>query len=196
MANNIAFLFSNSPPAGSLNFPDDAIPKVLKHAPKFLIDNPIALQKKYLKQRGPMKLRTEKEIKESVKRAEGDALETLVKLFDWLDGLEPQPTTEIIAIQKKSEDIESKITATLIATSHRIQGDLARLAEEYAGLSLAGCFSGPLEKAIRLLEQHCASKEQGVSRDQLEKMRGGLEDMKRRLDVLRKAKEKVADPES
>ena len=69
--------------------------------------------------------------------------------------------------------------------------ELLRLAEEYAGLSLSGCFSGPLEKAIRLMEEHCKSmEEQGVGRDQLETMRGGLKDMKKRLDVLRKAQEK------
>jgi hypothetical protein len=37
----------------------------------------------------------------------------LVKLFDWLDGLEPQPTTEMIALYEKSQAIESKITNTL-----------------------------------------------------------------------------------
>ena len=30
-----------------------------------------------------------------VKAGEATALEMLVKLFDWLDGLDPQPTTEI-----------------------------------------------------------------------------------------------------
>ena len=147
----------------------------------------------------------EKEMKKSVKRAEQNALEMLVGLFDWLDGLEPQPTTEIMAISKMSEAIESKITGILIAASQRMPGHLnytkdagmealARLTEEYAGLSLSGCFSGPLKKAIRLLEQHCKSMgEQGVSRDRLEKMRGDLEDMKRRLDLLRKVKEKIVD---
>ena len=33
-------------------------------------------------------------------------------------------------------------------------------------------------------------EEEGVSRDQLVKMQASLEDMKRRLDVLRKAQEK------
>ena len=113
LAKNIAFLFSNVPTAASLNFPHDAIPKVLKDAPKFLIDNPIALQKNYLKQKGHMDQKTLNKMKGSVKGAEQNALDTLVELFDWLDGLEPQPTTEIIVIHKKSEDIESKITITL-----------------------------------------------------------------------------------
>ncbi len=174
LANNIAFLLTSVPTAASLNFPDDVIPEVLKHAPKFLIDNPIALQKNYLMLRDRVDERTVKRIKESMKRAElaeQNALEMLVELFEWLDGLEPQSTTEIIAISKKSEDIEAKITAIL---SQRLPGDtkdagmdeLARLVDEYAGLSLSGCFLGPLEKKIRLLEQHCESMEQqGVSQE-------------------------------
>src|SRR5258706_11393603 len=113
LANNIAFLFSNVPTPASLNFPQNAIPEVLKHAPKFLIDNPIAHQKKYLEQKGRMDRRIVKKLKETVKLAEENALEMLVELFDWLKGLEPQPTTEIISIHKKSEVIESKITSTL-----------------------------------------------------------------------------------
>ena len=63
LANNIAFLFSNVPNEMYLNFPDEAIPEVLKHAPRFLIDNPIALQKNYLKQKGHVDRRTENKIK-------------------------------------------------------------------------------------------------------------------------------------
>ena len=198
LANNIAFLFSNVPTLAALNFPHDAIPEALKGAHKFLIDNPVALQKNYLKQKGHVDWRTENKIKKAVECAEENALEMLVELFAWLDGLEPQPTTEIIAISKKYEDIESKITSILNYTKDVGLDDLAWLAKEYAGLSLAGCFSGPLEKTIRLLEDHCEKKEeQGGSRDQLEKMRASLKDMKRRLDVLRKAREKVVvNPES
>ena len=99
---------------------------------------------------------------------------------------------------------EKEKTEALIATSKCILGslgyamdegmdELVQLAEEYASLSLSGCFSGLLEKAIRLLELHCESMEkQGVSRDQLERMRGSLEQMNRRLELLRAAKEKKA----
>ena len=57
--------------------------------------------------------RTAAKTKGLVKSAEEDALEMSVKLFDWLDGLEPQPTREIIALHEESEDIELKITDTL-----------------------------------------------------------------------------------
>src|SRR5258706_1143543 len=110
LADNIAFLLSNVPTPASLNFP---IPEVLKHVPKFLIDNPIALQKNYFKQKGHMYKKTLKKIKQSVELTEENALEMLVELLDWLDGLEPQPTTKIISSYEKSQDIESKITSTL-----------------------------------------------------------------------------------
>jgi len=117
LADNIAFLFSNIPTPASLNFPHDALPQVLKHVPKFLIDNPIALQKNYLKQKGHLDKKTLKKIKQSVELAEQNALEMLVELFDWLDGLEPQPMTKIISSYEKSQDIESKITSTLAQIS-------------------------------------------------------------------------------
>jgi len=113
LANNIAFLLSSVPTPASLNFPDDVILKDLKDAPKFLIDNPIALQKNYLKQKGHLDKKTLKRMKDSKQKAEEGALEMLVELFDWLDDLEPQPTNEIITLYEKSQDIESKVTDTL-----------------------------------------------------------------------------------
>ena len=107
LVNNIAFLFSNVLASVFFNLPDDAIPEVLKHAPKFFIDNPIALKKNYMKQNNSDNIRT------LVELAERNALDMMVDLFNWLDGLEPQPTKEIIAIHKKYEDIETKITRTL-----------------------------------------------------------------------------------
>ena len=114
LAKNIAFLFSNSPTYLSLNFSQDAIPGILKDAPQFLLDNPISLQKKLLGLRdSPRKKKLKKEMHKEVKDAEQRALEMLVDLFDWLDGLEPQPTTEIVDLYKRSHVIESKITHTL-----------------------------------------------------------------------------------
>ena len=98
---------------------------------------------------------------------------------------------------------EKERTDALLATSrsalddlHRsideAMDELARLAEAYARLSLAGSFSAPLEKAIWLLEQRCKGmEEKGVSLELLAKIRGSLEHMKGKLDLLRKAKEKA-----
>ena len=75
--------------------------------------------------------------------------------------------------------------------------DLARLAYDYARLyarlSLSRGFSAPLEKAIRFLEQQCkAMEEKGVGPERLVKVRSSLEEMTERLDLLRRAQEKVA----
>ena len=113
LVNNIGFLFSNVSTPLSFNFSKDAIPEVLKDAPHFLIDNPVSLQKKYLELKSGISKRKAKEMQKAVKNAEQNALEMLVDLFDWLDGLEPQPTTEIIALYEKAQGIESKITNTL-----------------------------------------------------------------------------------
>jgi hypothetical protein len=67
-----------------------------------------------------------------VKRAEQKALEMLVDLFDWLDGLEPQPTTEIVELYEKSQAIESKITNTL-AQVHQAAAKMAEIKELMTG---------------------------------------------------------------
>ena len=114
LAKNFAFLFSNSATYLSLNVSQGVIPEIFKDAPQFLLDNPIALQKRFRELKdGPNKRKLENEIQKEVKTAERRALKMLVGLFDWLDCLEPQPTTDIGALYKMSHVIESKITHTL-----------------------------------------------------------------------------------
>jgi len=48
-----------------------------------------------------------------MKASEQKALEMLVDLFDWLDGLTPQPTTEIVSLYEKSQEIGAKISNIL-----------------------------------------------------------------------------------
>jgi ElaB/YqjD/DUF883 family membrane-anchored ribosome-binding protein len=105
---------------------------------------------------------------------------------------------------RSAKDEKERIEA-LVATSksalgdlsHSIDGamvELARSAEEYARLSLSGSFSAPLEKAIWLLEQRCKGmEEKGVGLELLSRVRSSLEQMKERLDLLRKAKEKARE---
>ena len=113
LANNIAFVFTHILSPLSLNFPRDTIPKVLKGAPQFLLDNPIALQKKYIKLKDDQSENVKIDMLNEVKAGEQRALEMLVELFDWLDVLEPQPTMEIVVLYEVSQDIESMITNTL-----------------------------------------------------------------------------------
>ena len=114
LANNIAFLFTNSPTCLSFNFCKDAIPEILKDAPWFLLDNPIALQKNFLELKNdPIRKRGLMELREMVKHSEQKGLEILVELLGWLDSREPQPTTEIVSLYERSQAIETKITNAL-----------------------------------------------------------------------------------
>ena len=92
LAKNIAFVFTNIAGPLSLNFCEDTIPEVLKGAPQFQLDNPIALQRKYLKLKDDPKMEQKRMItlRNEVKDGEQTALKMLVELFDWLGGLEPQ----------------------------------------------------------------------------------------------------------
>ncbi|SRR5258706_1850900 len=123
---------------------------------------------------------------------------------EWVLGQETQVSIDDTMKKQWGEAKDEKErTEALVTASESAVGDLSRvmdeamdelaqLAEDYACLSLSGCFSAPLEKAIRLLEQRCKGmEEKGVSPEQLERMHGSLEQMKGRLDVLRKAKEKA-----
>ena len=116
LADNIAFIFTNVLNPLASNFSQDFVPQVLKGAPQFHIDNPVSLQKKYidLASKGDQsKKKVIAEMRRHVLAGEQKALEMMVKLFDWLDRLEPQPTVEIVRLYEISQDIEAKITNTL-----------------------------------------------------------------------------------
>jgi len=122
----------------------------------------------------------------------------------WVQKEESQMTVdEEMKTQWEAAKDEKERTEALLAGSQRTLDSLSstveagmdaleELQEEYARLSLSGSFSGPLEKAIRLLELHFRNMEQkGVSGDQLEKLRGSVEEMKKRLNVLKKAEKGI-----
>jgi len=101
-ARRVAFLLTNVNNPLYTNFSKDTVPDALKEAPEFLLNNPIALQRKYLnlKDNPDMKKRSP-EFREAVKAGEQEALEMLVDLFDWLDDIEPRPTTEDVPLDQK-----------------------------------------------------------------------------------------------
>ena len=95
ITNNIAFMFTNISSPLSWNFSQDTIPKELKGAPQFLLNNPVALQRRYLElKEDPTQMAEMHEMREVVTWGEQKALEMLVQFFDWLDGLKPQPMTK------------------------------------------------------------------------------------------------------
>ena len=89
LANSIALVLTNLSGPLYQNF---AVPDVLKVAPQFSFNNPVALQKKYLTLTdtpATRDKRTEirkKKMRKMVKADEQQALEMLVGLFDWLGG--------------------------------------------------------------------------------------------------------------
>jgi hypothetical protein len=114
LAQNIAFIFTNVSSPLSWNFAQDSVPAVLQDAPQYLLDNPISLQKKYLKLKNdPNKERIRGDMHKAVKAGEQKALETVAELFDWVDSRKPQPTTEILSLFEKSQEIEANIANTL-----------------------------------------------------------------------------------
>ena len=114
LVENIAFMFTNVTDHLHWNFSQDTVPDVLKNAPQFLLDNPIALQKKYFKlKEDPEMKKSRNRMRKAVKASEETAMETLVELFDWLDGRELQATNDIVSLYKKSQKIEVNITNTL-----------------------------------------------------------------------------------
>ena len=116
LADNIAFVFTNVLNPFSLNFSQDTVPQVLKDAPQFHLDNPVALQKRYIELAGKgdqSKKNLKSDMRKHIVAGEQKALQMMVRLFDWLDRLEPQPTKEIVRLYEISQDIEAKITNTL-----------------------------------------------------------------------------------
>jgi len=99
LTNNLAFVLTNVSGPLYQNFSGDTVPDVLKDAPQFLLDNPIALQRKYLKLKDDVKSSSKgAEMRKTVLVSEEQALEMLVDFFDWLDGLQRQPITEFVTL--------------------------------------------------------------------------------------------------
>jgi len=116
LGNHIAFMFTNVTSWLSCNFPWDTVPEVFKDAPQFLLDNPVAVQKKYLQFADLYPEEGTRAMRNDVEAGEQRALEMLVEFFDWLDGREQLPTTDIVyfhGIPQKIEALIPKILAQM-----------------------------------------------------------------------------------
>ncbi len=110
LASSTAFMFTNVSSPLHWNFSGDTIPNSPKDAPYFLLSNPIALQKEYLKLKDdPNMKKTRADLCNAVKASEENAMGMLVKLFDWLDGLEPQATMGMTFLHGVPQRIEGTI---------------------------------------------------------------------------------------
>jgi hypothetical protein len=118
VASNVALLFTNVSSPICFNFPQHSLPEFLKDAPQFLLDNPIALQKKYLKIKdGPNKRMRRPGIPKVVKTAKQYTLEMLVDFFYWLDRLEPQSMENTVPLYKEPQNIITTILALMEAVA-------------------------------------------------------------------------------
>ena len=107
-------MFTNVSSPLSWNVSQDTIPDVLRDAAQFPFDNPVALQKRYLSLRDNMNMKEViASLRKLVQESEERTLEVLVELFDWLDGLGSQPTTEVVVLYNMAQRIEAMITNTL-----------------------------------------------------------------------------------
>lgn len=119
LAKNIGFLFTNVSSPLSWNFDEDSLPEALRDNPFYLLDNPVAMQEKYIREKKKMEDRNKvnqnllRTLKASVEDGHTKALGELVKIFDWLDTLSPQPTNDILSLYNQSQNIEKKISDVL-----------------------------------------------------------------------------------
>jgi len=143
MAANIGFLFTNVSSPLHFNFSGDTIPDVLKCGPQFLLNNPRAPEAVPQTQNDPNMKTRRVGFRKLVKVEEEDALEILVDLFDWLDGLELQPTTGIIPPYAKPH--------SAVANTHACTDQAVAKEAKYPAVSDSTC--------LHLLESypHCQS---------------------------------------
>ena len=132
LANNVGLVFTNTRPPFIQDFPQVTLPEELKAAPQFAFDDPIAICKY---NSAPLL---------SMAEAEERSLKMLVKLFNWLDSLEPQSTTEIIRLRKLYQDIQASATSTFAQVSRAAarQAEINKLTtviEENSSVSLSPC---------------------------------------------------------
>jgi len=86
--------------------------------------------------------------------------------------------------------MREKVLHDLDQITNGATNDLARQVERYSRLSLSGRFTSQVDSAVRLLEQNYIGLEQkGVSQDHLQRVKGSLDSMKRKLGILNMAKE-------
>jgi len=115
LAENIGVIFTNVSSPLSWNFDMNSLPDVLRDANYWLLDNPIAMRKKFLdiqiQHSTPSKLLSS--LDRAVEEGHTKALGDLAEMFNWLDGLHPQPTKDITSLYVKSLDIDRNISNAL-----------------------------------------------------------------------------------
>ena len=98
---------------------------------QFQIANPIALQTKYLRFRDDQGVESMRaEMREEVKAAEQDAWDVLVNLFDWVDGLDSQPTMGAVHRHEEPQNIVSNVFMSLTEQMKQLRRKVKRKVQE------------------------------------------------------------------
>jgi hypothetical protein len=130
ISDNIGFMFTNVPDALSFNFQPDTLPKEIRHAEVWTIQNPVAQHSKYeeAKTHGHTPVNLEKMAK-LLQNSYITTMETLNDFFSWLDKCKSQPTNAIVDLYDMTTNIEAAITNVLaqIDQRERQRMDLKRL---------------------------------------------------------------------
>ena len=198
---NIAFMSTNVSSPLHWTLSGATIPDILSDAPRFLLNNPIALQRKYLELRDDPNMKTRMlGFRDAVQASEQDAWEMLVHLFDWLDGLGPQKLMEIVPLCKEHQNIKPITHAPMDrAAVKKANGSAVgftpgghQAIEQYhrwgSDVDQKSVFNPHPE------QRRQGMREEGTRQEPLGMKRGSLEQIKQmttNLRLLRKAKEKV-----
>ena len=129
LVGNIAFMFTSILSHFSWNLPQDMVPGALNNVPMFHLNNPIVFSNDV-----PLPTWI------SERLLEENALKMLVKLFDWLDSLEPHPVTEIVSLYEKYQNIEAMIINIL--DQRAVEAEISRLMihlQVHSAVSLSPC---------------------------------------------------------
>ena len=141
LADNIGILFTNVSSPLSWNFDQNSLPDVLRGHDdnQWLMDNPLAMWNKYLqiKAQPNISRKVLSGLLGAVKEGHQKALQEIGSIFDWLDGLKPQPTNEIMNLYEQSQqinrDIENAMSrATQISDKKNRVAELKQLADGHA----------------------------------------------------------------
>jgi hypothetical protein len=114
IAENIAIIFTNVSNPMSFNFQIESLPISLRNSKLYLLDNPIALMKRYHElERRPLNGVALPTLLKTVDDAHGNAVKMLFEFFGWLDQCRVQPTTAILELYNSACDIERRIQNAL-----------------------------------------------------------------------------------
>jgi AIG1 family len=131
IADNIGFMFTNVPDALSFNFQPETLPKEIRHAEVWTIQNPVAQFNKYQESKagGHSTASQLQSLDRLLQNNYAITMETLSEFFSWLDERKSQPTHAIVDLYDMTTNIEAEITNVLaqIDQQERKQMDLKRL---------------------------------------------------------------------